>query len=46
MRMRIAAVVTQCAWRVKMARRELRKLKMVILKNFLYFFLIDLYQPV
>lgn len=29
MRIKAAAITTQCAWRGKVARRELRKLKMV-----------------
>lgn len=34
LRMKKAAVTTQCGWRVKVARRELLKLKMVSLLNF------------
>lgn len=41
-RIKKAAVTTQCAWRGKVARRELRKLKMVFL-SIIFFFLLMFY---
>lgn len=35
MNLKKAALTTQCAWRGKVARKELRNLKMVILRPYL-----------
>ena len=39
LRLKQAAIATQCAWRGRVARKELRKLKMVISSFFIFYFL-------